>query len=204
MDPLGELCNAISSCKKCDLYFSRKNAVCGFGNANPKLFIVGEAPGSKEDEMGKPFVGRSGKLLDTAVEYAGILKHEIYISNSVRCRPKIGRAPKISEIRKCSGYLSSEILLLKPRIIVPMGNSAIKSVGLILGINLGRISEVQGSILYADGKYLAPQFHPAAILRDPKKLERFKDNFLKVSGFMEDLHVKAPEGLFIDYKIRRI
>lgn len=204
MATLGELCTTINSCKKCDLYFSRKNPVCGFGNAEPKIMILGEAPGAKEDELGKPFVGRSGKLLDKALEYAGILRHEIYISNSVKCRPKIGRAPKVIEIKKCSDFLKQEISMIRPRMIVPMGNAAIKSVGHIFGISFGRISEVQGSFLYFDGSYFAPQFHPAAILRDPKKLEKFKDNFQAVASLVKDLALRDHEEIVEDYKIRKI
>lgn len=166
--------------------------------------ILGEAPGSKEDELGKPFVGRSGKLLDRALEYAGILKREIYISNSVKCRPKIGKAPKVAEIKKCSAFLRQEILLVKPMIIVPMGNAAIKSVGHILGFSMGRISEVQGDLLFFNGSFLAPQFHPAAILRDPKKLERFKDNFRKVASLANEVHLKSVDEIFDKYHVRKI
>lgn len=204
MATLGELCTSINSCKKCDLYFSRKTPVCGFGNPDPKIMILGEAPGSREDELGKPFVGRSGKLLDKVLEYAGIFKHEIYISNSVKCRPKIGRAPKVQEIKKCSDYLRQEIGILAPRMIVPMGNAAIKSIGHIFGVSLGRISEVQGNILYLNGSYFAPQFHPAAILRDPKKLERFKDNFRTIASLANDIRMKEQEAIASKYKIRKI
>ncbi len=204
MPSIGELCTAINTCKKCDLYFSRKNPVCGFGNHEPKIMILGEAPGAKEDEAGKPFIGRSGQLLDKALEYAGILRHELYITNSVKCRPKIGRSPKVVEIKKCSDFLKEEIGLIKPRLIVPMGNAAIKSVGHIFGISLGRISEVQGSFLYFNGNYFAPQFHPAAILRDPKKLEKFKDNFRKMASLVHDIQIKTHEILLEDYKIKKI
>lgn len=204
METLGELRNTINSCKKCDLYFSRKNPVCGFGSNNSRILILGEAPGAKEDDLGKPFVGKSGQLLDRALEYAGIQRHELYITNSVKCRPKIGRAPKVVEIKKCSNYLKEELTLVNPRLIVPMGNAAIKSVGHILGINLGRVTEVQGSFLYFNGNYLAPQFHPAAILRDPKKMEKFKDNFRKVASLADDLQVRDSDEVVRKYKIRKI
>ncbi len=204
METLGELRNQINSCRKCDLYFSRKNPVCGFGSNDPKILILGEAPGAKEDETGKPFVGRSGQLLDKALEYAGIKRHELYITNSVKCRPKIGRAPKVAEIKKCSNFLRNEFGIVKPSLIVPMGNAAIKSVGHIFGVNLGRITEVQGSFLLLNGNYFAPQFHPAAILRDPKKMEKFKDNFRQVASLADDLQVSEPEDIVEKYKIKRI
>lgn len=200
----GELCTAISSCKKCDLYFSRRNVVCGLGDSSSRLMIIGEAPGAKEDETGKPFVGRSGKLLDGALQYAGILREHIYITNSVKCRPKIGRAPKVLEIKKCSDYLWQEIDQVNPRIIVPMGNAAINSVGHIFGINFGRVTEVQGSYLYFKGIYFAPQFHPAAILRDPKKLERFKDNFRSIAKLEGDLSRMEHENVVEEYRVKMI
>lgn len=178
--------------------------MCGFGNANPRIMILGEAPGAKEDELGKPFIGRSGQLLDKALEYAGIHRHEVYVTNSVKCRPKIGRAPKVVEIKTCSDFLKSEVGLVRPKLIVPMGNAAIKSVGHIFGISLGRISEVQGSFLYFGGNFFAPQFHPAAILRDPKKMERFKENFRSVASLAEDISVKGIEELLEEYRIKRI
>lgn len=204
MANLGEICTSINSCKKCDLYFSRKNTVCGFGNPESRIMVIGEAPGAKEDEIGKPFVGRSGKLLDSVLEYAGIMRHELYITNSVKCRPKIGRAPKIVEIKKCSGYLDQEIEQIRPRIIIPMGNAAINSVGHIFGINFGRVSEVQGNFLFFKGAYFAPQFHPAAILRDPKKMERFKDNFLNIAKLERDLSIMDHENVVEEYRIKMI
>lgn len=202
MANLAELSTTINSCKNCDLYFSRKNPVCGFGNHNSRMMIVGEAPGAKEDELGKPFIGRSGKLLDSVLEYAGIMRHEIYITNSVKCRPKIGRAPKVVEIKKCSNYLDQEIELIQPRIIVPMGNAAVTSVGHIVGLDFGRITEVQGNFLYSNGIYFAPQFHPAAILRDPKKMERFKDNFQRIADLNRDLSRLEHENIVEEYKIK--
>lgn len=204
MESLDEIRNTVNSCKKCDLYFSRKNPVSGFGSNSPRIMILGEAPGAKEDELGKPFVGRSGKLLDKALEYAGILRHELYITNSVKCRPKIGRAPKVVEIKKCSDFLKDEVKVIHPRLIVPMGNAAIKSVGHIFGVNFGRISEVEGDFLHFNGNFFAPQFHPAAILRDPKKMEKFKDNFRRVASLANDIPVLDFENLVESYKIRKL
>ncbi len=188
MQTLQELCSEIINCKKCDLYLSRKKSVCGFGSLSPEIMIIGEAPGAREDEVGKPFVGRSGKLLNLALEYAGIHPHDLYISNSVRCRPRIGKAPKMPEIRKCSDYLRTEMQILRPKIVIPMGNSALKSLSIILGRKTGKVSEVEGRFLYVSGIILAPQFHPAAILRNPKRMERFKDNFARISKLKNDLH----------------
>ena len=204
MQELKSLCSEIAACRRCDLYFSRKNAVCGSGSDSPKIMIVGEAPGAKEDLMGKPFVGRSGQLLHRALSSAGIQQEDIYITNSVRCRPKIGKSPRTAEIRMCSDYLKREIDHLKPRVMVPMGNSAIKSLSIIFGIDLGKISEVEGTFIYISGLILAPQYNPAAILRNPKKLERFKDNFKKVAALFKDISLASAEEIAKAYEIRTL
>lgn len=187
------LCQTISVCKDCDLYYSRKNAVCGEGTASSGIMIVGEAPGQKEDLEGKPFIGRSGKLLDSILSREGLSRSEVYISNAVRCRPKIGVAPKVAEIKKCSKYLKYEIESIKPRIIVPMGNSALKAVGIVLGFSFPKVTEISGKIYKVKDYYVIPQFHPAAILRNPKKLEIFKDNFVSTISFL--MGVTGKEGL---------
>ena len=204
MQSLMDICSLITSCKKCDLYFSRKKAVCGYGTDKPKLVIIGEAPGAKEDEVGRPFVGRSGNLLNKALNYAGILPKDIYITNSVRCRPKIGKSPKITEIKSCSDYLKEELRILKPLMLVPMGNSAIRSLNVILGTKLGRISELEGTVIFLDEKLIAPQYHPAAILRNPKKMEQFKDNFVKIAEILKNLDNGFSDSLLSNYKIKKI
>lgn len=199
-----DLCTEIKLCKKCDLQYSRKKPVCGFGSLKARMMIIGEAPGAKEDEIGKPFVGRSGKLLDLALEKANIHRKDVYITNSVKCRPKIGKAPKISEIRSCSGYLKEEMDHLAPKVLIPMGNSAIKAIGGVINSNLGRISEMNGQIFYSHMSFIIPQFHPAAILRNPKKMEFFKDSFSRISEFLKDVENSSFENIFKKYNVKKI
>ena len=187
MESLFSLCNEIKGCKRCDLHFSRKTAVCGIGDNSAEVMIVGEAPGSNEDQAGIPFVGRSGKLLDKMLIETGLPRSSVYITNAVRCRPKIGRMPKITEIRKCTPFLSEEINMVDPLIIIPMGNSALKSLGIILRINFGRISEAQGNIYQANDRFILPQFHPAAILRNPKLFHTVQDRFETIRNLKDDI-----------------
>lgn len=204
MEKLEEINRSILSCKRCDLYFSRKKAVCGIGSKNPFAMVVGEAPGSMEDDLGIPFIGRSGKLLREVLEKCDLKIDEIYISNSVRCRPKIGKTPKTSEIRKCSTYLRNEISILRPRLLIPMGNSSIKSLGFIFGINLGNISDLEGLFFLRDNTFIAPQFHPAAILRNPKRYEKFKDNFMTIARFTSDHNRLEMPEIMRKYSVRLI
>lgn len=203
MSTYPDLCTKIRICKKCDLQYSRKKAVCGFGNEQAKVMIIGEAPGAKEDELGKPFVGRSGNLLNKVLNSSGIKSHEIYITNSVKCRPKIGKAPKMTEIKSCSPFLKGEVEIIQPKLIVPMGNYAIRAAGNILKNRFGRITEIHGNIYFNNGTFIVPQFHPAAILRNPKRMEFFKDNFQKMSQLVEDLE-KYDIGYILEkYKVKQ-
>lgn len=204
MDSLFSLCTDIKNCKRCDLQYSRKNPVCGFGQASPKMMIVGEAPGSREDEAGKPFVGRSGKILKLALEKAGVMIHDVYLTNSVRCRPKVGRTPKVSEIKTCSSYLKVELDTIQPRLVVPMGNSAIHSISTILNRKLGRVSEVNDRVFHCGKYYIIPQFHPSAILRNPKKMELFKDSFVRIAEFLQDIESEKIEYVFKKYTVQKI
>ena len=204
METLEEVNRSILSCKKCDLYFSRKKAVCGTGSNDPFTMIIGEAPGSREDELGVPFIGRSGNLLRGVLEKCEMDLAEIYISNSVRCRPKIGKSPKVSEIKKCSGYLRTEISLLKPKLIIPMGNSSIRALGFIFGTDFGPVSDLEGTILMREGIFIAPQFHPAAILRNPKRYEKFKDNFMLLSTFVRDFETFEMPEIIRNFRVRII
>ncbi len=176
MESLEKVCSAVSQCKLCDLHYFRRKSVCGVGNPAARIMIIGEAPGTKEDEVGKPFVGRSGQLINRVMNEFGMSRDEVYITNSVRCKPKAGTSPKTREIKTCSSYLKAEIGLLKPQLIIPMGNTAIRSLGLIMDRKLGKISGISGKFFLIGNYLISPQFHPAAILRNPKKLEYFRIN----------------------------
>jgi DNA polymerase len=187
MEDLISICSEIKGCKKCDLHFSRKTALCGVGNETAEVMIVGEAPGSNEDHTGIPFVGRSGKLLDKMLVESDLPRNCVYITNAVRCRPKIGRSPKITEIRKCAPFLSKGIDIVEPRLIIPKGNSALKSLGIIMNIDFGNISEARKNIYQIDEMFILPQFHPAAVLRNPKLFHTMKDRFEVIKNFREDI-----------------
>lgn len=205
MQSLASICDEIKGCKKCDLYFSRKTAVCGVGSQSADVMVLGEAPGSTEDQTGVPFVGRSGKLLDKMLIDTQMPRESIYIANAVRCRPKIGRAPKITEIRKCSPFMKGEIDLIGPKFIIPMGNSALKSLGIILKADFGRVSEAWKKIYQINDMFIFPQFHPAAILRNPKLFHTMKDRFDLIRNFREDFkNNKSSDYMTEKYGIIKI
>ncbi len=181
MDEFGQLCFEISNCKNCDLSYSRRRSVCGYGDQGASIMVIGEAPGTKEDTVGLPFVGRSGALLDRVLLQCGISRNDLYITNSVRCKPPIGKTPRSEHIRACSSYLARELNLVKPVVVVPMGNTAIAALSLVLKFRTGKVTEMNGKILKRGKLLIVPQFHPAAILRNPKREELFMENFEKIA-----------------------
>jgi uracil-DNA glycosylase len=173
---LGQLNSVMRRCTRCDLYVSRTHVVPGAGSPAADLLFVGEAPGAREDEQGKPFVGASGRLLDTMLEAAGFLREEIYIANVVRCRPPANRAPKPREIRACAGWLAQQIRLLEPRLVVTLGRFALQHF-----LPGAKITEVQGQLQqvpYGDATVrVLPLLHPAAVLRNPELRTPYKEQF---------------------------
>ena len=123
---LEKLSEDVIKCKKCELYKSRNKSVPGRGKKDNKIIFVGEAPGAEEDEKGIPFCGRGGKLLRNSIREVGIEDTEVYITNLVKCRPPKNRRPTEEEIESCNKYLQEEIRLIKPKITVLLGKTAIK------------------------------------------------------------------------------
>jgi DNA polymerase len=166
-----ELENDIKNCTRCILYRYRKNAVPGEGSRSSKVMLIGEAPGATEDEMGRPFVGAAGRLLTLTLESMGIHREEVYITNVVKCRPPQNREPRDEEIESCSIYLESQILLLKPRIIVTLGNIAGKKVFSLASMTWSSVMKMRGKVyrysLLGLDVYVVPTIHPAAALYNP-------------------------------------
>ena len=169
---LEELKEAINGCNKCKLCQNRKNIVFGQGNSNAEIMFIGEGPGADEDLQGEPFVGKAGKLMNMAFEGLGIKREEVYISNIVKCRPPSNRTPEKEEALVCLDYLRNQVLLIKPKIIVLLGNTALKN---ILGYEYS-ISSSRGKWIERKGIKYMPTFHPAALLRDEsKKIDFWND-----------------------------
>ena len=158
-------------CEKCGLCKFRKNIVNGTGDPKAKIVIVGEGPGLREDSYGQPFVGPTGQLLKKLMAQAGIDFREVFFTNCVRCLPKGTlkpvREPSYEEIEACAPFIEQEIDEIKPTIIVPAGNTALRY---IMGAKNLNITRQRGLEIWST-KYnckIMPIFHPAAILRNPK------------------------------------
>ncbi len=143
-----------------------------YGNRNADIMLIGEGPGADEDTQGEPFVGRAGQLMNKAFIGLGIKREEVYIANIVKCRPPQNRNPESDEAVACMDYLRSQVMLVKPKIIVLLGSVALKN---ILGNEYG-ITASRGKWIEKNGIIYIPTWHPAALLRDEtKKIDFWKD-----------------------------
>ncbi len=148
-------------CTACRLAEGRTHVVFGDGSPQAEVVFVGEAPGQREDELGLPFVGPSGKLLDRLLGEIGLQRGDVYIGNVVKCRPPKNRDPRPDEIEACKGYLREQLRLIDPTVVVTLGNFSSK---LLLNTETG-ITRLRGTAYQWWGRYLIPTFHPAAALR---------------------------------------
>lgn len=161
---LEDLRERVLSCRRCALCENRTHVVFGEGRALADLMLIGEAPGEVEDQTGRPFVGPAGQLLTKILESAGISREEVYITNVVKCRPPGNRVPTKEEMAACWEWLSAQIGLIRPKIIVTLGNTPTHW---LLGRNDG-INELRGRFFpWKGGIEIFPMFHPSYLLRNP-------------------------------------
>lgn len=179
LDNIKEVCK---TCIKCDLSKSRTQIVFSDGNPEAKLMLIGEAPGRQEDETGIPFVGRAGKLLDKLLLSQNITREKnIYICNTIKCRPPENRVPTDSEKEACKAYLDSQLQLIRPKLILLAGATAVKS---ILNTKTP-ISKIRGQ--WFDGPFgskIMPIFHPSYLLRNESN-EPGKPKWLMLQDIQE-------------------
>ena len=177
------LTEACKSCTKCGLHSKRTNIVIGRGNINAPLMLIGEGPGEQEDKQGLPFVGSAGKLLDLLLDALLIEKDKYYIANIVKCRPPGNRVPLDEEAEKCLPYLRNQVFLIRPKIIVCMGSTAMKY---IVDRN-AKITQERGKWIERKGCWIMPTFHPAALLRDESKKVFMWEDFKKVKQRLDEI-----------------
>ena len=190
-EALKEVYLQAKGCVRCpELAATRKTVVFGAGNANADLMFVGEAPGASEDEQGVPFVGRAGKLLEKLLGEIGIERKDVFIANTLKCRPPGNRDPLPIEIDNCQSYLRSQVELIQPTVICTLGNFSTK---LLRGDPTG-ITRLHGQpevlTLGRRAVRLYPIFHPAAALYTPRMLETLREDFGRLP---ELLAQGAPE-----------
>ena len=176
--PLKVIHDNVNTCTKCPLCETRIHAVPGRGNVYAKIMIVGEAPGQTEDKIGKPFVGRAGKILDDVINNSG-LTELVYITNIVKCRPPKNRVPLAEEQTACNTHLDAEMKLINPQIICLLGNTAYNSLlgGTDITKNRGKVQ------IFNNQKYF-PTFHPAAVIYNQKLRPLLQKDFETIAGLI--------------------
>ena len=179
-ETFADIHNDIGECLRCPLHKSRTKIVHSEGNAKARLMFVGEAPGADEDASGRPFVGRAGQLLNKIIEAIGMKREDVFIGNVNRCRPPQNRTPTHEEAATCKPFLLREIALLRPDVIVVLGNTAMKN---LLDTKEG-ITKLRGTFMDYKGIKVMPTFHPAYLLRDPSKKRETWEDMKKVREYL--------------------
>lgn len=182
-DSLDKIRVDLGDCQRCKLWKTRTNIVFGEGNPKAELMIVGEAPGADEDASGRPFVGRAGQLLTKMIEAIQFSREDVYIANILKSRPPDNRNPEVDETKACIPFLYRQIAVVRPKLIVTLGNPATQG---LLDTKVG-ITKLRGEFQeyprLPDIKVL-PTFHPAYLLRSPDKKREAWEDLKKVRAFL--------------------
>ena len=167
----------LARCRLCSLFKEAQKAVPGTGNELAEIMLIGEAPGREEDRVGKPFVGRSGKVLDRALLAAGLNREMVYITNIIKHRPPNYRRPYNKEIRACSQYIDWEISSIGPKYILTLGSTALRYF-----LPEVKMRDVAGHVFKWQKIDIVPTYHPAAVLRNPKLEEKLLEAMVLVAS----------------------
>jgi DNA polymerase len=185
------------TCERCPLHQTRTTVVFGAGNADAELMFIGEAPGANEDRMGLPFVGQAGKLLDKLLGEIGMERRDVFIANTLKCRPPDNRDPHPHEIEACQDYLRRQVDLIEPTVICTLGNFSTK---LLRGDTTG-ISRLHGReevrIVGNRAVRMYPLYHPAAALYTPSTLETLRNDFHRIPSLLALGAPPQPEAVEI-------
>lgn len=180
---LSDLNELICNCLKCDLGKTRTKFVFGVGNPNADAMLIGEAPGAEEDKQGEPFVGRAGKLLNDILKAINLSREEVYIANILKCRPPGNRDPLPNEMETCIPYLSKQVELIKPKVILCLGRIAANG---LLNKKLP-LSALRESTHEFNGIPVFVTYHPAALLRNPNWKRGCWEDVQKFKKLLDEL-----------------
>jgi DNA polymerase len=168
--------------KGCELHKTATQPVLGEGNPKAEIMFIGEAPGQKEDELGRPFVGAAGNFLDELLKSINLERKDVYISNVVKFRPPENRDPTPEEKEQCMPWLMLEMALIKPKIVVPLGRHALGHF-----LNKISISDAHGKAhKLNDGMWIFPIYHPAAALHNGGLRQALYDDFSALKAFLDE------------------
>jgi DNA polymerase len=182
------LYQTIADCPSCNLARTRSKTVPGSGPITADLMLIGEGPGQREDELGLPFVGRSGQFLDQLLAAIDLDRESVYVTNIVKCRPPDNRDPEPEEIAACTDYLEQQIAMVNPRVIATLGRFSMAH-----WFPGDRISRIHGQVKQVDNRYVIPMYHPAAALRNGSLREVIHHDFAKIPALLSGQPVALPQ-----------
>ncbi|OQB06732.1 MAG: Uracil DNA glycosylase superfamily protein [bacterium ADurb.Bin212] len=181
---LNEIAAEITQCVKCPLANSRNNTVPGSGNPEADILFVGEAPGQKEDEQGIPFCGAAGKFLDEMLYTIGLSRDQVFIANTLKCRPPENRDPEDSEKQACRPYLDKQVEVIKPKLIVCLGRHSVAN----FMPGAGGISKLHGkAVRRPNGQVYLALYHPAAALHNGGLRSTLIEDFKKIPAILNKI-----------------
>lgn len=179
-EQLNQIAKNVAVCTKCKLCETALNPVPGEGNPNASLVFIGEAPGANEDETGRPFVGRAGKLLERLLQEIGMTREDVWIGNIVKHRPPENRDPTKDEIKACKPYLDLQLQIINPVLVVTLGRYAMNHF-----YPEGVIGRDKGHPIKLDHLTIYPVYHPAAALRSPTFARSLLEDFKRIPSLLE-------------------
>jgi uracil-DNA glycosylase len=169
----------ISGCMQCGLHLGRTTTVPGDGPVDALVMFIGEAPGFHEDQQGVPFVGAAGRLLNELLDKVGIQRHQVFITNVIKCRPPGNRDPNPEEVEACRAYLDEQIALIAPRVIVTLGRHSMAR-----AFPDEKISMVHGQPRRVADRVYFPMYHPAAALHQPSLRSVVEADFAQLKALL--------------------
>ncbi len=175
-DNLKAVSKEVIACRRCGLWKTRTNAVPGEGPSHAGIMLIGQAPGKEEDATGRPFVGKAGRFLDQLLKRNGLDRKKLFITSPVKCYPPRNRKPHAKELKKCRPFLDRQLDIIRPRIIVLMGDTPFHS--FFPGENL---KKHRGKWMVKEQRLFLPTYHPAAAMRFPSVRKAMQDDFRKLS-----------------------
>jgi DNA polymerase len=180
---LEELAEKIRVCEQCPLHESRILAVPGDGNLSARVMIIGEAPGQEEDKSGHPFVGAAGRFFSQVLAENGLKREDFFITNVVKCRPPNNRTPRKGEVDTCTQhYLSKQIALINPRLIMLLGSVSAKKL-----LDVKSVNAVRGQVIEHEGRKFLVGYHPAAGFYREDLVAKIKEDFARLRDELQKL-----------------
>ncbi len=187
---LDQISSQIMKCRRCPLWVEATHGVPGEGSRCARVMFIGEAPGEQEDTLGRPFVGRAGKVLDSLLARTGLSREDVFIGNIIKHRPPGNRDPKPDEVIACTPWLEHQVNAIRPPLIVPLGRHAARYVLGRMGVEFVKITDISGTVFEGEPfgfpQKVIPVLHPAATLHNPLSRGHLEEDFRHLGELLRE------------------